>query len=404
MTVKSFDLAKQAPSEIPGTASPNIPLSTEPAQLTGFRHYAQPSLAFSASLVEGKVVTQGSYVGQDIAEQLNQLPKQFTQDAVYAGNSQNLRILDDKLNVFYLQSTPAVAAVLKSSCPTSFLRLAPNNPGRAHLGQVSGVQTTVAGDQFRLEDQRLYRFEPQTHCWLPEKDDARYGRLGLSSDGLLIKVPVGVTDISVEGAMQVCLKSPTDGCFLSISRGAVGGETKLLPVTEAGRAVQLSRIGLARDTLYGATPQGELLRASLDSAQSGCLVMRPASVEGLEELHKGAVSFKGFMHDDNGQLNALLLNNCQQLHSSPLIDTPLQATGWNLSDVLLKVNDKGMPEPGLRAFAGAIDLGPRGMVALEGSTLLSWDEHDRQWRKTGHEHVDQIAPGLDGRAYGRYRY
>ena len=399
MTVKSFDPAKPAPSEIPGTTSPNTCDSTGSAQLTGFRHYTQPSLAFSASLVEGKVVTQGSYVGQDIAEQLNQLPKQFTQDAVYAGNSQNLRILDDKLNVFYLQSTPAAAAVLKSSCPASFLRLAPNNPGRAHLGQVSGVQTTVAGDQFRLEDQRLYRFEPQTHCWLPEKDDARYGRLGLSSDGLLIKVPLGVIDISAEGSTHVCLAPLADSCCLRISRGAGASETPLLPVTETGSAVQLSRIGLAGDTLYGATPQGELLRSSLGSAQAGCLVMRPASVEGLEELHKGAVSFKGFMHDDHGQLNALLLNNCQQMHSSPLIDTPLQATGWNLSDLLLKVNDKGMPEPGLRALAGVIDLGPRGMVALEGSTLLTWDEHDRQWRKTGHEHVDQMASGLDGRAY-----
>lgn len=399
MTVKLFDLAKPAPSEIPGTASPNISLSTEPAQLTGFRHCAQPSLAFSASLVEGKVVTQGSYVGQDIAEQLNQLPKRFAQDAVYAGNSQDLRILDEKLNVFYLQSTPAVAAVLKSSCPTSFLRLPPNNPGRAHLGQVSGVQTTVAGDQFRLEDQRLYRFAPQTHSWLPDKDDARYSRLGLSSDGRLIKVPVGVTDISVEGTTQVCLEPLADGCSLRISRGAEVGETQLRPVNETGRAVQLSRIGLAGDTLYAATPQGELLHASLGSAQAGCLVMRPAPVEGLEDLHKGAVTFKGFMHDDNGQLNALLLNNCKQLHSSPLINTPLQATGWNLSDVLLKVNDKGMPEPGLRALAGAIDLGARGKVALEGNTLLSWDEHARQWGKTAHEDVDHMARGLDGRAY-----
>ena len=43
--------------------------------------------------------------------------------------------------------------------------------------------------------------------------------------------------------------------------------------------------------------------------------------------------------------------------------------------LLLKVNDKGLPEPGLRALASAIDLGARGKVALEGSTLLSWDEH-----------------------------
>ena len=400
MTVKSFDLAKPAPAEIPATICPHTARpATETVQLTGFRHYEQPALEFSASLVAGKVVTQGSHVGQDIAEQLNQLPRQFIQDATYAGHRQDLRLLDNERNVFHLQSTPAAAAVLKSSCPTGFLRLPPNNPGRAHLGQISGVHTTRAGEQFRLDEGRLLRFEPQSHCWLPDKDDARYNRLGLSSDGRLIKVPVGVTDMSVEGQAQVCLQPDPGGCALRIRHSAEGPELHLLPVSETGDRVPLHRIGLAGDTLYASTAQGELLRASLSTAQDGRVVMRPEPVEGLEHLHQGAVNFKGFMHDDNGQLNALLLNHCKQLHSTPLINTPLQATGWNLSDVLLKVNDKGLPAPGLRALASAIDLGARGKVALEGSTLLSWDEHACQWEKTAHRDVVLLAPGLDGRAY-----
>ncbi|WP_244904349.1 AvrE-family type 3 secretion system effector [Pseudomonas fragi] len=400
MTVKSFDLAKPAPAETPVTICPHTARpATGAVQLTGFRHYEQPSLEFSASLVAGKVVTQGSHVGQDMAEQLNQLPRQFIQDATYAGHRQDLRLLDNERNVFHLQSTPAAAAVLKSSCPTGFLCLAPNNPGRAHLGQISGVYTTLAGEQFRLDQGRLLRFEPQTHCWLPDKDDARYNRLGLSSDGRLIKVPVGVTDMSVEGQAQVCLQPDPGGCALRIRHSAEGPVIHLLPVSETGERVPLHRIGMAGDTLYASTAQGELLRASLSTAQDGRVVMRPEPVEALEHLHQGAVSFKGFMHDDNGQLNALLLNRCKQLHSTPLINTSLQATGWNLSDVLLKVNDKGLPEPGLRALASAIDLGARGKVALEGSTLLSWDEHACQWEKTAHRDVDLLAPGLDGRAY-----
>ena len=88
-----------------GTASPNTSGPTESVQMTGFRHYQQPSLAFSASLVEGKVVTQGSYVGQDIAAQLNQLSRPFKQDATYAGPARNLRIRDDKFNVFHTLNT-----------------------------------------------------------------------------------------------------------------------------------------------------------------------------------------------------------------------------------------------------------------------------------------------------------
>ena len=59
MDVNFFEPAKPAPSEMRGTASPNTSGPTESVQMTGFRHYQQPSLAFSASLAEGKVVTQG---------------------------------------------------------------------------------------------------------------------------------------------------------------------------------------------------------------------------------------------------------------------------------------------------------------------------------------------------------
>jgi hypothetical protein len=49
--------------------------SRPPAQLTQFRSYRQPSMAFSAQLSDGKVMTEGSHAGQDIAHQLNRLPR-----------------------------------------------------------------------------------------------------------------------------------------------------------------------------------------------------------------------------------------------------------------------------------------------------------------------------------------
>ena len=370
-----------------------------PVQLTQFRSYRQPSMAFSAQLSNGKVITEGSHAGEDIARQLNQLPKRFMQDPDYPGKDQGLRILDEKLNVFHLQSTPAAAAVLKSSRTLAAQPLPLANPGRAHLGQISGVQTTSNGSQFRLVDQRLYRFEPQSFSWLPDKDQGAYSRLALTSDGSLMKVPLGVGDMTVEGKTQVSLEPWAEGFSLRVSRGDAAPGMHLVPVSESGKPVQISRIGLSGDTLYASTAQGELLRGDLRSAEAGRLRLLPEPMGQLESLYQGAVSIKGFMHDDTGRLNALIRDSRNQLHSTPLTDTPSQEPGWNLSDVLCKVIDKGVPEPGLRVLANAVDLGQRGKVALEGSTLLCWDSQAGQWEKTDHLNVDRLERGLDGRAY-----
>ena len=371
--------------------------SGQPVQLTGFRSYRHPSMTFSAKLSNGKVHTEGSHVGQDIAHRLNQLPKRFMQDPQHSGKG--LRLLDEDLSVFHIQSTPAAAAVLKSSRTLAAQAIPLANPGRAHLGQISGVQTTADGSQFRLVDQRLYRFEPQTHSWQPDKDDASYSRLGLAREGALMKVPQGVRDMSVQGKTQVSLEPWADGFALRLSHGTGAPGKHLVPVCESGKPVQLTHIGLAGDTLYATNAQGELLRADLRNPGGGRLSMLPEPVEKLEGLHKGAVKIQGFMHDDNGQLNALVLDARNQLHSNPLTDDTGQAPGWNLSDVILKVVDKGLPEPGLQALASAVDLGQRGKVALEGRTVLCWDAQTQHWDQTAHLDVDQLQPGLDGRAY-----
>lgn len=366
-------------------------------KLIQFRSYQSPSMTFSAKLSNGKVHTEGSHVGQDIADRLNQLPKRFMQDPQHSGKG--LRLLDQQLNVFHLQSTPAVAAVLKSSRTLAAQALPVADPGRAHLGQISGVQTTADGSQFRLVDQHLYRFDTQVHGWLPDKDQASYSRLGLSKEGVLIKVPQGVADISVEGKTQVSLQASASGSALQVSRGANTPGAALVPIGESGEPMQLTRIGLSGDTLYAIDPQGELLRGDLRNIEGGRLTLLPVPVEQFEAMHKGAVSFKGFMHDDHGQLNALLRDARNQLHSNPLTDAPGQAPGWNLSDVILKVIDKGLPEPGMHSLANTVDLGQRGKVALQASTLLCWDAQAQHWDKTDHLDIDQLQRGLDGRAY-----
>ena len=368
-------------------------------QLTQLRSYGQPTIAFSARLHNGKVITEGSHVGQDIASQLNRLPKRFMQDPECVAQGNGLRILDEKLNVFHIQSTPAVAGVLKSSCTLAAQPWPPANPGRAHLGLVSGVYTTAKGEQFRLVEQRLHRFEPQAFSWLADKDQTLYSRLGLSKEGALMKVPLGISDISVEGDTQVRLEQSVHGASLEIARGNQAPGGRLQPVDAAGEPLELTHIGLAGDVLYAVNTRGELLRGDLPGAEDGRLTMVHQPVERLEQVYRGGVSFKGFMHDDNGQLNALLLDAHKQLHSSPLSDRANQASGWNLSDVICKVIDKGLPEPDLQALANVVDLGQRGKVVLQGDTLSCWNPGGQCWDKTTQANVEYLARGLDGRAY-----
>jgi len=373
--------------------------SQQRPELIQFRSYRPSSLAFSAKVLHGKVVAEGSQAGRDIAGQLNQLPGRLTADLGFAGTGQGLRLLDEKLNVFHIQSTPAVAAAFKSSCPLAGGARVPDNPGRAHLGQVSDVYTTRDGSQFRLIEQRLHRFEPQTFTWLADKDEGKYARLGLSREGSLMKVPEGVSDLSIAGETQASLRPCAEGAFLQVHRNKGAPVIRLTPVSESGEPVQLTRIGLTGDVLYASNLKGELLRGDLRAAGEGRLEMVREPIGQPGHLVKEGVTIKGFMHDDNGQLNVLFLDAYKQLHSSALMDGAGLAPGWNLSDVMFKAIDKGVPQPGLGALAGAVDLGQRGKVALQGNTLLCWDSPAQRWEQTDQLNIDHLERGLDGCAY-----
>lgn len=362
------------------------------AVLTKYRDYRSAPLTFCAELHDGKVRVKGSRVGQDMADHLNQLRTSYNLGPEPASKGQGLRIVDEKSSVFHLQSTPAAAAVLKSSRTLIADPALLASPGRAHLGQISGIQTTVEGDQFRLIRQRLHRFEPQMLTWIADQDTQKYNRIGLTREGLLMKVPQGLGDRSVDGKAQVSLEQSSGA--LHLQRLGEPEGLRFTPISESGEALQLARIGLAGDVLYATGPAGELLRGDLCTVDGGCLKMRLEPLEELERWHEGSVNFKGFMHDDEGRLNGLLLDRYQQLHSCPLTNRERLLAEWNLSDVLLNFIDNGIPEP-----AGVVDLGQRGKVALEGSTLLSWDISGQRWDHTDQVDVDRLERGLDSFVY-----
>ncbi len=355
------------------------------------------SMLFDIRLKGGRLESDTTLAGRDIARHLNAPDKHYVADGASVAGT--LRFRDERDYLFHIQPTPAVAAVFRSSLPETDGGagcVSPLSPGRGHLGSVSGVQTSADGKQFRLDQGRLYRFEPLALSWLPEADNRTYSRIGLTREGQLLKTPREALDSSAQGRTSAVL-SQVQGVSVVQIQGADGAVVR--PLDERGAPVQLSRIGLSGSTLYGATADGELLRADLRLARDGTLPMVAQSLVPLEQALKGAVRVEGFFHDDAGQLNAQARDARQQLHSVPLERAGGLRPAWNLSDVLVKGIEKGLPLPSQQALTTAVDLGLRGKVAFDSGTLLSWDAAAQRWDKCAQEGVAHLERGLDGRAY-----
>jgi hypothetical protein len=365
-----------------------------PEQLSRYQSLQPTSMLFTPTLKEGKVQADGTREGQEIARHLNQANKQYVAEDHGGAGKHALGFKDERHYRFQIQSTPAAAAVFKSSRPEDRASTpAGNNPGRALMGIISQVHTTVDDQQYRLEGGRLYRFDPAISTWLPDPDTRALSRISLTREGQLLKVPLGMADSSVEGKTTVSLSDAPGGSILH----AAG--TRLRALDEAGKPLQLTRIGLSGNTLHATNAHGELLQADLQQAQGGVLTMTVQPVESLERALKGAVNVEGFFHDDAGQLNTLVRDSRQQLHSAPLAGKDSLSPQWNLSDVLVKGIEKGLPQPSLQALAGAVDLGQRGKVALDEGNLLVWDRATQRWEHDPQVGLQGLERGLDGRGY-----
>ncbi len=238
-----------------------------PPVLLHYQPLQPTSMQFDVSLSDGKVQSDKTLIGRDIARHLNQPNKRYVADGPSTAGTPTLRMKDERQYVFHIQSTPAVAAVFKSSLPDT-TGGAGDSPGRAHVGSVSAVQTTADGQQFRLDGQRLFRFEPLTLSWMPDADNRAFSRLGLTHDGQLLKTPLSFEDSDTQGHTTVLLRQGDDASYVHI----LGNSPQAVRlVDETGLPVQLTRIGLSGNTLHGATTDGEWIRADLRMARDGKL-------------------------------------------------------------------------------------------------------------------------------------
>lgn len=110
-----------------------------------YQSLAPAPMLLDIRLKDGQLEPDTTKAARDIALHLNAPNKHFVADGISAAG--NLRVRDERDYLFHIQSTPAVAAVFKSSLADTLggdgSVSSVTSPGRGHLASVSGVQTTV---------------------------------------------------------------------------------------------------------------------------------------------------------------------------------------------------------------------------------------------------------------------
>ncbi|PAU59452.1 hypothetical protein BZL41_16970 [Pseudomonas sp. PIC25] len=358
-------------------------------------------------------------------------------------------LMDKQGNLLHLQQTPAAIVVMHSSRPSESMKLfqtAMNGQvasygleregdtivvsahgqdhrqrgdidvtGRAHIAQVSGIHEDAEGQRLRVHDGHLYRFDVDKQAWQPHPgDDGKpFTQLGLQADGRLYALhdgalldmsaeeprpPVEAQDarsfsVAADGTLALlCGSGETQHIRLRNEDGEITVPVKL----DDGNA-EAVHVGLDRDRLFLIDNEGRLYSAERNAR---VLNLTPDTQGVPQGETLGRTHFaEGFMQDDQTRLNLLFKDRQGHLHSQPVnrSDVPLH-TGWNLSDVLVIDNRRGLPNANPDPLS-RLSLGRLGHVALEDGELHRWDSVANAWASTGIKNIERLQLGLDGKPY-----
>ncbi|MHA6494943.1 AvrE-family type 3 secretion system effector [Pseudomonas borbori] len=386
----------------------------------------------------GNLTLNNSLAGEAIEKQLNQPHKEYSQ---LTPDATGVRVQVKQRNpapgtdprardAVHLQQTPAVIGVLKTSRP-ALAPMSPNNPqvplpngqpafppspGRAHLGQISGVHTGADGVQARLHQGRRQHFDTATQRWQPAADQTPYKALKRQGDGVVHGVQRDAEDLSAIVGESATLHKQGSQAQVRIGGDNLGWSTVTLKQAPAANAappqnptdLDAKRIGYSADGwLYACNGDGELFRGNENSVTLGgtpeqpelpSMAMSKLPLATLEQALGGRAEVEGFMHDDGGQLNALVRDQHEQLHACPIDAQGRPTPAWNLSDALVMTKDEGLAQLDQPPAHAQVDLGPRGKVAVHGGRLHGWNEQTQSWTASN-QRVDRLDRGLDGKAY-----
>ncbi|WLG88016.1 AvrE-family type 3 secretion system effector [Pseudomonas cucumis] len=369
-------------------------------------------------------------------------------------NSHEHVLLDNKGNLLHLKQSDTATTLLRSSQTSDahpflkdFTDAAPqlrnqngslglyghntqigkeilDAPGKAQFSQLTGVHEDHNGQQLRLHDDKLYRFDAATKGWQahPQLAGQTFSALSTQGDGKTY----GLTDQAV-----VDLSSPehrrypaTNIKAFSVSRE---GEAALLQVKDDKQSLGLldlstrpataltasidvkladdadvTSIALTKDALLLSDTQGRLYRVGRQQlgGDRSELSLTPEQAITHPDVKLGVThQAQALIGDDKGQVHALVKDPAGHTHAHP-VDTASGSlkAGWNLTDAMVLNNTRGLPGV-TPTQSNTFDLGRLGKVGLDNQQVQRWDAATRSWGHTEIKDVSHLSIGLDSRAY-----
>ncbi|MCO8169100.1 AvrE-family type 3 secretion system effector [Pseudomonas sp. 21LCFQ02] len=294
-------------------------------------------------------------------------------------------------------------------------------PDKALLAQVSGVYQDRDGQQLRLHDDKLQQLHPATRSWSPVPQSAGqkfselthggngqvYGRnsdtlIELSGDkGRHMHLP-GLTAHSVAADGSVAMLAGKDTQTVQIGKM---GDAQPLQVTlqlDGGKA-EAAHVGLSRDRLFVTDTEGRLYSASREVLKNtdGALKLQPETGYQPAGGKLGAQhQVTGFMSGADGQLHVQVKNNAGQTHSHTLDEQSASLKGgWNLSDVIVIENKRGLPVAKTPPNESIHNLERGGSIGLVDGRIQKWDTTTQDWKDTGLKDIDRLQRGTNGSAF-----
>ncbi|MFJ4143885.1 AvrE-family type 3 secretion system effector [Pseudomonas sp. NPDC089734] len=294
-------------------------------------------------------------------------------------------------------------------------------PDKAHIAHLSGAHQDTDGQNLRLHDEKLYQFHPATLKWapLPDTGDKKFSSLSTEGDGkLYARSGDSLINLSSEKKTEMTLKDLSSHSVASDGTVAMlaGKDTQTLQLGKMGEVPELhitldlndgkseaKSIGLTKDRLFVSDTEGKLYSASRDDLKTatGVLKLSPEKNYQPEEGKLGGrQQVTGFMSGDDGKLHALIKDSAGHVHSHGLDEkTSKLQSGWNLTDVKVLENTKGLPVKSAPTPENTLDLHRNGRVGLVDGSIQTWNSTTQDWKDSGIKGIDALKRGIDGNAY-----
>lgn len=420
-----------------GALSPNtLALSTDGRpDFSSFSPPGMPQLLESVLARPGQTyLAQHSQPEQHLLLESSGHLLHLTQNAMSLSFLRNSKPLPDvqgsKQQTVKVEREGGQAHIDKPGMPRTTLQL----PGNAHLAHITGVHQAPNGPPLRVHEGRLYQFSQASGRWQATEhpEDIAFnglvtggnGTIYAKSDNALIdlsstvKPHLEVTDlqsfsVASDHVAALLLEDSQNVMLVDMAPGPEWPRrAKKLELELDGGQAKAAVVGLSATRLFVADTQGRLYsaeRSAFDNDDTRLRLSPEQTTYTLEVKNGGNPqqvalgghdSVTGFINGDDGRVHALIKDRAGEVHSHALDEQHSQLQGgWNLSQVLVLDNQRGLQEITEPAPADRLNLDRSGLVGLVQGRIQRWDATPQAWKDTSVRDIERLQRGADSKAY-----